>query len=221
MSEQQPNINDEHAQADEFGQLTGHNYDGIQEYDNPTPAWWTWVFIASVLFAGFYMFLMLTTDGLFSPQGQYERDAVANLKKMFGEIGTLEPDAPTIVQYMNEPKWLELGENVFKANCVTCHGLNAEGNSGPNLTDDAYIHVKSIEDIATVINDGAKAGAMPAWGNRLHPNEVVLVSSYIAALRGTNVPGGKSLEGQVPAPWPTTEQAPADPEPDAEAEVSQ
>lgn len=203
MSEQQPNINEDHAQADDFGQLTGHNYDGIQEYDNPTPAWWTWVFIASVFFAACYLFVMMVAAGDLSPEAEYERAAVANLKKKFGEIGILEPNAATIVQYMNEPEWLELGKNVYKANCVTCHGLNAEGNSGPNLTDDAYLNVKSIEDIAMVIKDGAKAGAMPAWGNRLHPNEVVLVSSYVASLRGTNATGGKAAEGDVPAPWPT------------------
>ena len=211
MSEQQTNTHP----ADEFGQLTGHNYDGIQEYDNPTPAWWTWVFIASIFFSCFYMLLMTVTAGELSPEAEYERAAVANLKKKFGEIGTLEPDALTIVKYMNEPEWLQLGANVYKANCVTCHGLNAEGNSGPNLTDDAYIHVKSIEDIAKVINEGAKGGAMPAWSNRLHPNEVVLASSYLASLRGTNAVGGKAPEGEVPAPWPTGEASPVEPEAEA------
>lgn len=217
MSEQQPNIEQGHAQADEYGQLTSHNYDGIQEYDNPTPAWWTWVFIVSIFFAACYMLLMLVAAGGLSPEAEYERAAVANLKKKFGEIGILEANAPTIVQYMNEPEWLQLGAGVYKANCVTCHGLNAEGNSGPNLTDDAYINVKSIEDIATVIKDGAKAGAMPAWGNRLHPNEVVLVTSYVASLRGTNAAGGKAAEGEVPAPWPTDLSGPEAPTQDAEA----
>ena len=66
-----------------------------------------------------------------------------------------------------------------------------------------------------MIKDGAKAGAMPAWGNRLHPNEVVLVSSYLATLRGTNASGGKAAEGEVPPPWPTADQAPTEPEPEA------
>ena len=126
MSEQQPE-----TPNDDFGQLTGHNYDGIQEYDNPTPAWWTWVFIASIFFAACYMFLTLIAAGDLSPEAEYERAAVANLKKKFGEIGILEADAPTIVQYMSEPEWLQLGANGYKANCVTCHGLHAEGNSGP------------------------------------------------------------------------------------------
>ncbi|MFK7789080.1 MAG: cbb3-type cytochrome c oxidase N-terminal domain-containing protein [Phycisphaeraceae bacterium] len=220
MSEQQPNNTEDHAQADEFGQLTGHNYDGIQEYDNPTPAWWTWVFIASVFFAACYLFLMLVAAGDLSPEAEYERAAVANLKKKFGEIGILEADAPTLVKYMNEPQWLQLGEGVYRANCVTCHGLNAEGNSGPNLTDDAYIHIKNIEDIGTILKEGAKAGAMPAWANRLHPNELVLVSSYVASLRGTNATGGKAAEGDVPAPWPTDVAPIETPEEQVEPEAS-
>ena len=207
MSEQQPENKNEN-----YGELTGHNYDGIQEYDNPTPAWWTWVFIVSILFGGAYLFLMLVAAGDLSPEAEYERAAVANLKKKFGEIGILESDAPTLVKYMGEAEWMALGANVYRANCTTCHGLAAEGNSGPNLTDDAYIHVKSIEDIATVVKDGAKAGAMPAWGNRLHPNEVVLVSAYVASLRGTNASGGKKAEGDVPEPWPTD----LEPQPEAD-----
>lgn len=210
MSDQQPDTT-----HDDFGQLTSHQYDGIQEYDNPTPAWWTWVFLVTVLFSACYMLLHFVAAGDLSPPAEYERAAVANLKKKFGEIGILEANAETIVQYMDEPEWLQLGANVYKANCVTCHGLNAEGNSGPNLTDDAYLHVKSVEDIAAVIKTGAKAGAMPAWENRLHPNEVVLVSSYLATLRGTNAAGGKVAEGEVPAPWPTESAAPT--EPDSEA----
>jgi cytochrome c oxidase cbb3-type subunit 3 len=207
MSEQQPNIEEGHAQADEFGQLTSHNYDGIQEYDNPTPSWWTWVFIVSIVFSAGYMFLTLIAAGDLSPEAEYERAAVANLKKKFGEIGTLEPTAETLVKYMGEEDWMKFGEGVYKANCVTCHGLKAEGNSGPNLTDEAFIHIDKIEDIAMVIKDGAKAGAMPAWGNRMHPNEVVLVSSYIASLRGTNAAGGKAAEGDAIDPWPTLEEA--------------
>ncbi|MEM6507581.1 MAG: cbb3-type cytochrome c oxidase N-terminal domain-containing protein [Planctomycetota bacterium] len=215
MNEQQHDTPHDQAQADTFGELTGHNYDGIQEYDNPTPSWWTWVFIASVFFAACYMFLNIVAMGDLSPNAEYERAAVANLKKKFGEIGELQPNAETIVRYMNEPEWLQLGEGVYKANCVTCHGLNAEGNSGPNLTDEAFIHIGSIEDIATVIIDGAKAGAMPAWGNRLHPNEVVLVSSYVATLRGTNATGGKVAEGETIDPWPTAEAVGAEPGPEA------
>ena len=35
-------------------ELTGHEYDGISEYDNPTPSWWHLIFLASVVFSVFY-----------------------------------------------------------------------------------------------------------------------------------------------------------------------
>ncbi len=188
MSEQTPN-NEQ--------RLTGHNYDGIQEYDNPTPAWWTWIFLVTVVFTPIYMIFTLMSDGALTPQGQYERAYVANLEKKFGELGTLEPDAATLVKYAKDEQWLAFGANVFQTHCTSCHGSNAGGNSGPNLTDNAFLNVKKIQDIADVIINGRKNGAMPAWGNRLHPNEVVLVSAYVASLKNTNVAGGKPAEGEV------------------------
>ena len=71
----------------------------------------------------------------------------------------------------------------------------------PNLTDDYYIHVKKITDFVDVITKGRKDGAMPAWGNRLSPNEIIVVAAYVASLRGTNYPGGKDHEGTIPPPW--------------------
>ena len=79
----------------------------------------------------------------------------------------------------------------------------AEARTGPNLTDGFYKNVHKVEDIAGVINKGAGNGAMPAWANRLHPNEVVLVSAYVSFLRGTQPEGEvKGPEGtEIPA-WP-------------------
>jgi cytochrome c oxidase cbb3-type subunit 3 len=181
--------------------LTGHNYDGIQEYDNPTPSWWTYLFVLSCLFAPVYMVFTLMSDGSLTPEGQYERAVVANLVKKFGEIGELQPDAPTLMQYSQDPEWLAFGENVFRGNCASCHGTNAAGTaSAPNLTDNKYINITHIEDIASVVTNGAKGGAMPAWGNRLHPNEIVMVSAYVASLRGTGGDGA-GADGEVPPPW--------------------
>lgn len=182
-------------------QLTGHTYDGIQEYDNPTPAWMTWVFLVFLLFTPVYMLFTLLSDGKISPQGEYERAYVANLEKKFGELGTLEPDAATIMKYSTDAEWVAFGANVYQTHCTSCHGADAGGNSGPNLTDDAYLHIKNVEDIGQVLLNGAAGGNMPAWGTRLHPNEIALVSAYVASLRGTNAPGGIAAQGEVPPPW--------------------
>jgi len=106
---------------------------------------------------------------------------------------------------MDDPQWMSYGQSVFSANCANCHGSAGGGGVGPNLTDEAYLNVKTITDIHTVIDQGANNGAMPAWGKRLHPNEIVLLSSYVASLRGKNLPG-KGVEGEVIPPWPAPDQ---------------
>lgn len=180
--------------------LTGHCYDGIQEYDNPTPAWWTWIFVGSTVFAVIYLFFVFAAGDELSPHGYYRRAYVANVEKKFGELGELEPDAQTLVDYMDNEQWMAFAASTFKTNCTGCHGADGEGLSGPNLTDDYYKNIVNIEDIATVVRDGAAGGAMPPHETRLHPNEIVLVSSYVASLRGKSV-AGLPPEGEEAPPW--------------------
>ncbi|HMO14243.1 MAG TPA: cbb3-type cytochrome c oxidase N-terminal domain-containing protein [Pirellulaceae bacterium] len=171
-----------------------HSYDGIQEYDNPLPGWWTFLFAATVVFAIFYVIYFHS-----GVEGRSIHDDLMNqmatiAEVRYAEIGELTPDRETLLQYMHDEKWLAVGQVAYKANCVSCHGANGEGLVGPNLTDRYWKNVKSIEDIATVVATGAGNGAMPGWKTRLHPNQVVLVSAYVASLKGT-VQGGKGPEG--------------------------
>ncbi len=180
---------------------TDHAYDGIEEYDNPLPGWWKWVFIATIAFSPFYMLFYHGGAAGRSVEDQYGVALATNTRLQFAEIGNLTPDANTIATYMHKGSWVKVGESVFKANCISCHGRNGEGQVGPNLTDEMYKNVVKIDDIAKVINEGAGGGAMPKWSNRLHPNEVVLVSAYVASLRGKNVEG-RIPEGRAIEPWP-------------------
>ncbi len=181
--------------------LKEHTYDGIQEYDNPLPGWWTWMFVATIVFSVFYaMYFHIGAPGR-TIIDQYDSELAANTRLQFKEIGDLTPNESTLVAYMNKDNWLKVGAVVYKTNCVSCHGRDGEGKVGPNLTDDVYKNVRKIEDIARVINEGAGKGAMPAWSNRLHPNEVVLVSAYVASIRGDNKEG-KGPEGSEIPPWP-------------------
>ena len=186
------------------GNLTGHNYDGIEEYDNPTPTWWTWIFLLTVAFSAFYMFLTLMTGRQLSAEAFYEHDYTESLKAQYGQLGELQPDAATLVKFSKDEKWLKVGAAVFQGNCVSCHGSDASGIAGPNLTDESFVHIAAITDIADVVSKGRNNGAMPAWGQRMLPVEQVLVSAYVASLRGKDLPsaGGRPAEGRAIAPWP-------------------
>ena len=103
---------------------------------------------------------------------------------------------------MNEADWLAIGASVFKTHCKSCHGADGSGLVGPNLTDDHYKNVKQLIDLARVVENGAANGSMPAWKNRLHTNEVVMVSAYVANMRGQNLSGPRGAEGSVIPAWP-------------------
>ncbi len=183
--------------------IADHAYDGIQEFDNPLPGWWKWMFIGSIVFSVFYaMYFHIGAPGRSVTEG-YDAALAVNMRLQFSEIGDLKPNAETILAYTAKPSWLKVGQTVYKTNCISCHGREGEGKVGPNLTDDFYKNITKIEDIARVIAKGAGNGAMPAWANRIHPNEVVLVSAYVATLRGKKPAGeAKGPDGNQIAPWP-------------------
>ena len=129
-----------------------------------------------------------------------------------------------MIRFLYDESWLNFGKSTFKAHCTSCHGKDGGGLVGPNLCDDQYKNVKDIGDILTVVQNGAKGGAMPPWKTRLSENELVLVSSYVASLRGSSPANPKDPEGSVIAPWPEkpAEDEPAESgQPETTAEVAE
>ncbi|NUQ61250.1 MAG: c-type cytochrome [Pirellulales bacterium] len=182
--------------------LLDHVYDGIQEYDNPCPRWWYLVLWATVLFSPLYFLFFHVGSSGWTLSQSYDQEVADNLNLRFAEIGELTADEPTLLKYMHEPDWLAIGTGVYSTHCKSCHAADGSGLVGPNLTDDVYKNVRSLADIAKIVEDGAAGGSMPAWRNRLHPNEIVLVSAYVAGLRGKNLPGPRGAEGKAAPPWP-------------------
>ena len=194
--------------SDERDVVLDHEYDGIREYDNPTPGWWNFIFFASFVFSIWYfLYYHASTISTSVAQG-YASDVTGDLKRRFSTIGELKPDEPTLLKYMRDTEWSSVAASVFKTNCVSCHGPEGPGQIGPNLTDDHWKQVRKLEDVAQVVQTGAAAGAMPAWKTRLHPNEVVLVAAYVASLRGKNLEGPRGPEGDPIPVWPDKASSP-------------
>ena len=180
-----------------------HVYDGIEEYDNPLPGWWTLLFQLSVVFAFCYLFINLARPEWVETELEYQAAVEAENARQFKEIGNLEPDQATIMAFLNDPekqRFLSVGEAIFRTNCISCHGRKGEGGSGPNMTDESFLLVKTVTDIPQTVIKGSVSAGMPAWGNRLSTNEVVLVSAYVASLRGLDLPG-KEAQGEAIPAW--------------------
>ena len=101
-------------------------------------------------------------------QAQYTRALSENIRLKFGDL-TLSPDRDTLIKYMDDADFGPVGASTFETHCAQCHGKEGEGISAPNLTDEYFLHIEQIEDIAKVVQNGANNGAMPAWSTRLHP----------------------------------------------------
>ncbi len=190
-------------------ELLDHNYDGIQEYDNPTPGWWYAIFVATILFGGFYL---LVYHLAVPPLSVRHATAEArHLEQQFSELNKLETGVPKILTIMNEEAWLSRGEAIFISTCAVCHSPEGSGLVGPNLTDDLYRNIDGLMDISNLIITGTANNSMPSQRNTLNDNEIALVTAYVASLRGKNLPTGETVNpdytGVPIAPWPTLDAA--------------
>ena len=193
---------------DEKDRLMDHDFDGIQEYDNPIPLWLNLILFGTIIFSLLY-YLYFQIGPLLGTSGwtvveAYENAKAENLRMRFAEIGELPGDEATLIRYLQpeNSEWLAVGQTVYRTHCQSCHAANGSGLVGPNLTNDLYKSVENLTDLVQVIAEGAGNGAMPAWRTRLHPNELALVAAYVASLRGQDLPSPRPPEGKEIPPWP-------------------
>jgi len=166
-------------------QKTGHEYDGIEEYDNPLPAWWMNMFIISIIFSIAYLIAypgMGNFKGMlgWTQIGQYEKEmAAAEEDFLRGYDAFLDK---TVEGLAADSKAVKMGQRLFSNNCSVCHGADAGGTLGyPNLRDKDWLWGGSGEQIKQSITMGRMA-AMPAWGTALGEERIHAVSRYVKAL---------------------------------------
>ena len=175
--------------------LLDHNYDGIQEYDNPMPRWWVYLFYATIAFAALYWF---NVPGVGVGRGRianYERDVAAFHARYGGAGGGAGPGAAAVLAAAQAPAQLAQGKATFVERCSPCHRPDGGGLIGPNLTDDYWIHGGRPEQIWKTVNGGVVEKGMPAWGPQLKPAQLLAVVAYVTTLRHTQPPNPKAPQG--------------------------
>lgn len=171
----------------ETEQTMGHAFDGIEEYDNPLPKWWMYMFLATIVFGFIYLALypgLGNYKGLlgWTSANQWEKE-VAEAEAEYGPLYA-SLAAKSIDELLQDENALKMGERLFANNCAVCHGSAARGNPGfPNLTDDDWLYGGEFDKIKETLHQGRMA-VMPAWEAVLGEAGIVQVANYVRQMSG-------------------------------------
>ena len=174
-----------------------HNYDDIQELDNPVPAWFNWMFYSTVVFGLLYLlnYHVFNLGKLQDEEYAIEmKDASIAKEAYLAKMGDLIDE--NSVKIDKSTGVLTAGKALFAQNCVACHGANGEGIVGPNLTDDFWLHGGAIASVFKTIKYGVPEKGMIAWEKQLSAKQMSDVSNYIESLKGTNPANPKAPQGE-------------------------
>jgi len=172
------------------GETTGHVWDeDLQEFSNPLPNWWRWLFYITIVYGLFYLAMypgLGTFQGSFgwTSTGQYDGE----MKKADDQYGPIfkkfqSQDIHTVAAN-SEAK--EMGQRLFLTYCSQCHGSDAKGAVGfPNLTDNDWLFGGTPEKIKETLLKGRDA-MMPAKGIKpdLNGDQIKDIAGYVRSLSG-------------------------------------
>jgi cytochrome c oxidase cbb3-type subunit 3 len=169
------------------GKTMGHVWDEtLEEYNNPMPRWWTWMFIITVIFAFVYLALY---PGLGNYKGMLGWTAVGQHKAEVAKVDAAVK--PLFDKYMAmdlkavaaDKQAMEMGKRLFLTYCMQCHGADARGAKGfPNLTDSDWLYGGEPEQIKQTIADG-RMGVMPPHA-QLGADTVKDLANFVRSLSG-------------------------------------
>ncbi len=185
MAEQHEKLRKDEIQ----GQII-HEYDGIEEADNHLPNWWLLTFYGAIVFSfGYWFYYHEYRMGPTTPE--------VFAAEMAARASQGEADESTLVVLAGDTSTVSEGREVFATTCAACHGANAQGEIGPNLTDNQWLHGGSATAIYHAVREGIPAdraripgsAGMPEWRAQLGERRVQAVTAFLLSIRGTNVPG--------------------------------
>jgi cytochrome c oxidase cbb3-type subunit 3 len=200
-------------------ETTGHEWDGIEELNNPLPRWWLWTFYATILWALIYTIFFpawpLITGATPGVLGFSTRaNVAAEIQRFEAANGPMRDRlvAADLAAIKDDPELLQFatsaGAAVFRTNCSQCHGSGAAGVQAtgyPNLLDDDWLWGGAMEDIHTTITHGirnttdvdARYSQMPAFGvdGLLEAPQIDAVVQHVLAISGQEHDAARAAEG--------------------------
>jgi cytochrome c oxidase cbb3-type subunit 3 len=170
------------------GKTTGHAWDEtLEEYSNPLPKWWCWLFLITLVFAiGYFIYFpglgSFKGIGGWTSHGQYDQEVAAVAKQyepLFEKYRGIE-----VADLAKDPQAMETGKRLFMTYCIQCHGADAKGSKGfPNLTDADWLYGGTPEIITETITDG-RQGTMTPHKDLLTDAQIKDTANYVRSLSG-------------------------------------
>lgn len=179
--------------------VMGHVWDeNLEEYNNPLPRWWMWLFWITLVFSLAYLLLYPGLGSFagalkWSSTGQYEGEqtrAKERYEPAFAKYAAME--IPAVAA---DSQAREIGQRLFLNYCSQCHASDARGGRGfPDLTDDDWLYGGEPQTILASIRQG-RSGVMPPWP-QLGEEGIRNVTHYVLQIAGRTHDDLKAAEGQ-------------------------
>ncbi len=182
------------------GVPTGHVWDEtLEEYNNPMPKWWSWLFVITVVFALVYLALypgLGNFKGMlgWTSAGQHSVEVAkmdAAVKPLYDKYLAMDVKAVA-----GDKQAMEMGKRLYLTYCMQCHGADARGAKGfPNLTDSDWQWGGEPAQIVETISAGRMA-VMPPHA-QLGAETIKDLANYVRSLSGLPHDAVRAGKGQT------------------------
>jgi len=206
-------------------ETTGHVWDEtIQEFDNPLPRWWVWMFYATVVFTVVYWLMYPSwpvADSYLKgfKTITYQTDAGDEKTTHWNTRALLQKDMQSGPQALKQKEYLtkvaaapyeqiaqdpdmaafvrSYGNGIFGDKCAACHQAGGQGVPGlfPNLVDDDWLWGSSPEQIQHTLVNG-RNGYMPPFRETFSDEQLDQVANYVMSMSGLEANKEAAVKGE-------------------------
>jgi len=155
-----------------------NDFDGIKyREERKSPLVFRILFYGLIIWGvGFSGYFLL---GGWSSVGEFAAKKQAKSERL---VKAVVPGTAALLHREGELKqYLAMGKTVFAERCASCHGPDAKGLIGPDLTRKDFKYGKSETALLETITKG-RAGGMPPFANELSHEQLEGVVRYILSL---------------------------------------
>jgi len=181
------------------GKTMGHVWDEtLEEYNNPMPKWWSWLYYITIVFGLVYLALYPGLGNFkgvlgWTSAGQHKAEVAkvdAQVKPLFDKFLKMDIKAVAADKEANE-----MGKRLFLTYCMQCHGADARGSKGfPNLANDDWQWGGEPAQIEETILNG-RTGVMPPHA-QLGADTIKDLANYVRSLSGLPADSARVSKGQ-------------------------